>query len=140
MGVGNTLCGDDGFGPQLIAELKPTLGKRAIDGSIAPENWAGYILKIAPKNLIIADAVTFEGEPGEIGVFSAEDMLEGLPATHGPGMGLLFDYLMKQLPSLRIIILAVNPVRTGLGNPLSPEIKKSMKYISKKIINLLDKD
>jgi len=67
IGIGNEISGDDGFGPELAKRLKPFLGERAIDGGLAPENWTGPISKLGPKILVIADAVDFGGEPGDIG-------------------------------------------------------------------------
>lgn len=126
LGVGNGLSGDDGFGPQLVKRLRPVLGERAIDGGLAPENWAGPIIKLAPETLIIADAVAFGGEPGEIRVLEPEDLEQGIPATHGPGFGMLVAYLREIAPSITITILAVQPVATGLGRPISEPIKRAI--------------
>ncbi len=119
IGVGNDISGDDAFGPKLAERLKASFGERCIVGGLAPENWLGKIIDMAPSTLIIADAVTFDGEPGEIRIYKPEDLVRELPATHGPGFGPLVQYLRKLLPEIEIYILAVQPEATGLMLPMS---------------------
>ena len=107
IGVGNELSGDDGFGPRLIERVKPALSERAIDGGLAPENWTGPIIKLAPDTLIIADAVAFGGKAGEIRLLKPEDLESGFPSTHGPGLSSFIEYMRQSLPKIEIIILAV---------------------------------
>jgi len=119
IGVGNDISGDDAFGPVLADKLKPLFGTRCIDGGLAPENWVGKIIDMAPSILIIADAVTFRGAPGEIRVFTPEDLIQEMPSTHGPGFGPMVGYLRQFMPKLEIRILAVEPESVGLMTPMS---------------------
>ena len=129
LGVGNILSGDDGFGPRLIERVKPVLGERAIDGGLAPENWTGPIAKLAPDTLIIADAVAFGGKPGEIRLLKPEDLESGIPSTHGPGLSSFIEYIRQSLPQIEIIILAVQPEKTGFGEPMSEAVEKAIEEI-----------
>ena len=129
IGVGNDISGDDGFGPELARRLKPILGERAIDGGLAPENWTGPIAALSPKTLIIADAVAFGGETGEIRILDPDELESGLPATHGPGFSPLLYFLKDTLPQLKTIILAVQPGETGLMKPISKKVNSAIEKI-----------
>lgn len=129
IGVGNEISGDDGFGPELAKRLKPLLGKRAIDGGLAPENWTGPISKLCPKILVIADAVDFGGEPGDISIVDPDDLKSGLPATHGPGFSPLLFFLKNAIPKLKTVVLAVQPAETGLMKPISPKVETAIDKI-----------
>ena len=135
IGIGNEISGDDGFGPELAKRLKPFLGERAIDGGLAPENWTGPISKLGPKILVIADAVDFGGEPGDISIVDPDDLESGLPATHGPGFSPLLFFLKNALPKLETFILAVQPAETGLMKPISPKVESAIS----KIVRILEK-
>lgn len=129
IGVGNDISGDDAFGPVLAERLKPLFGSRCIDGGLAPENWVGKIIDMAPSMLIIADAVTFGGTPGEIRVFTPEDLIQEMPSTHGPGFGALVGYLSQFMPNLDIRILAVEPESVGLMTPMSDVVVAAIEKI-----------
>ena len=129
IGVGNDISGDDAFGPALAERIKPLFGARCINGGLAPENWLGKIIDMAPSTLIIADAVSFDGEPGEIRIYKPEDLVQELPATHGPGFGPLVQYIRKFLPEIEIYILAVQPEITGLMVPMSAPVEAAIEKI-----------
>ena len=129
IGIGNEISGDDGFGPELAKRLKPLLGERAIDGGLAPENWTGPISKLGPKILVIADAVDFGGDPGDIAIIDPDDLESGLPATHGPGFSPLLFFLKSAIPELETVILAVQPAETGLMKPISPKVETAISNI-----------
>lgn len=140
IGVGNDISGDDAFGPELARRLKPLIGERAIDSGLAPENWTGPIVKLAPERLVIADAVAFGGNPGELRIFSPEELFEGIPATHGPGLGAFIAYIRDRLPDCEVIILAVQPAKTGLMEPLSPEVESAIEKIVEEFKLILGKN
>ena len=129
IGVGNDISGDDAFGPELAERLKPLFGAKCINGGLAPENWVGKIIDMAPSMLIIADAVAFDGTPGEIRVFTPEDLIQEMPSTHGPGFGALVGYLSQFMPNLEIRILAVEPESVGLMAPMSDVVKTAIENI-----------
>ncbi|HDR90741.1 MAG TPA: hydrogenase maturation protease [candidate division Zixibacteria bacterium] len=130
IGVGNDISGDDAFGPVLAERLKPLFGARCINGGLAPENWVGKIIDMAPSMLIIADAVAFDGASGEIRVFTPEDLIQEMPSTHGPGFGALIGYLRQFMPNLEMWILAVEPKSVGLMTPMSAPVESAIEKIS----------
>ncbi|MCK5832656.1 hydrogenase maturation protease [bacterium] len=140
VGVGNDISGDDAFGPELARKLKPYLGKRAIDAGLAPENWTGPIIKLAPSKLIIADAVAFDEKPGKIHLFKPEELIDGIPATHGPGLGAFIAYIRDRLPDCEISILAVQPAKTGLMVPMSNEVIDAIEKLVDELKLILSKE
>ncbi|MHC4647512.1 MAG: hydrogenase maturation protease, partial [Planctomycetota bacterium] len=67
VGIGNTLKGDDGAGP-LICEHLSAAGVSAelIDAGTVPENYIQPIIRKAPENLVIVDAMEFGASPGTV--------------------------------------------------------------------------
>ena len=133
IGVGNDISGDDAFGPILARKLALILGDRCIDAGLAPENWIGKILALEPRALVIADAVAFDGEPGELRVFTPTDLLDGLPSTHGPGFGAIVTYIEQFATDIEILVLACQPERTGLMEPLSASAAKAIERIVEQV-------
>ena len=131
--MGNDISGDDAFGPMLARKLEPVLGKFAIDAGLAPENWTGPITKLAPQKILIADAVAFGGNAGEMRIIDPENLANGLPATHGPGLGAFIEIILTRLPNCEIKILAVQPAQTGIMKPMSEEVARAVDVISAEI-------
>ena len=57
VGIGNTMKGDDGFGPALVERLSPKVKAVCIDAGSAPENYTGKIVKEKPDTILIVDAL-----------------------------------------------------------------------------------
>ena len=69
VGIGNTLKGDDGAGPQVCSILKGNISAEIIDAETAPENFVAKIIQMSPKKLLIIDAIDFGKPPGTIKIF-----------------------------------------------------------------------
>lgn len=129
VGVGNDISGDDAFGPTLIEKVKGFFGNRAIDAGLAPENWASKISSMNPTLIVIADAVAFGGYPGEIRLMKTGSIDHGFPSTHGPGLGMFIEYLKDLIMDVEFVLLAVQPERTGFGEPISEPVKIAIEEI-----------
>lgn len=99
-GCGNTLLGDDGFGPAVIGHLKrhcqlPPQALALDVGTASREYLFDLLLSPQkPRKLLVLDAVDLPGlAPGQL----LELDLEGLPAakTH--------DFSLHQFPSLNLL-------------------------------------
>jgi hydrogenase 3 maturation protease len=64
LGIGNTLKGDDGAGPAVCERIAGKICAEVIDAGTVPENYIQSIIKKAPQNLIIIDAVDFKSSEG----------------------------------------------------------------------------
>jgi len=67
--LGNIDRGDDAVGPYLASKIKGKVEYDVIDAGVTPENYTGVIKRLKPNRIIIVDAVSFEGKPGEIRCF-----------------------------------------------------------------------
>ena len=59
VGIGNTLKGDDGAGPLICEQLNAKVCAEVIDAGTVPENYIQKIIKKAPQNLLVIDAIDF---------------------------------------------------------------------------------
>ncbi len=137
IGVGNTLRKDDGIGPYIIKKLKrKNLNCLLIDAGETPENYIETILQHKPEELIIIDATDFGAEPGEWKIFSERDLKKEKISTlssHSLPLSLWIALLKKEIPSLKIQLIGIQPADIGLGDTISEILKEK----SKEIINFL---
>jgi len=129
LGIGNTLKGDDGAGPQLCNRLVGRTSAEVIDAGTVPENYVGPIVKKAPQSLLIIDAIDFTAQPGTIRLLSPE-VLSGLSgSTHSPSPRLFIDLLREDI-SVDVFFIGIQPARTELGQPLSPEVERAVDLLA----------
>lgn len=131
--AGNIERGDDGFGPRLAGMIKGKAPYEVIDAGTAPENWTGVVAGLKPDTIIMVDAVYFEGEPGEIKIFSGEDLRSGKISTHDVSPKLLIEYL-KESTKADIYVLGIKPQSNKLGEGLSPRLKSSLDTLSQTLL------
>jgi len=120
VGVGSDLRGDDAFGP-LLARRLAEAGFPALDAGTSPESMTGPIVRSGAEVLILADAGNLGAPAGTLRLLVPEAVAPGGTSTHDPSLRLLIAYLEAQRP-FTVRILAVEPVRKGLGNAPSREV------------------
>ena len=132
--IGNSERGDDGAGPHLAGAIKGRVPYEVIDAGSAPENWTGVVTGLKPDTIVMVDAVYFEGEPGEIKIFSGEDLRSGKISTHDVSPKLLIEYL-KESTKADIYVLGIKPQSNKLGEELSLCVKLSLDNLSKMLLS-----
>jgi len=126
LGIGNNLRSDDGIGSILASRLKDKVPYLVYDAGQSPENYLGKIVAERPDNVIIIDAVDFNGQPGELRVIETNGLkTANLFSTHNASILLTINYLKNNL-KLDIIILIIQPKSIAFGDALSPEITKTL--------------
>ena len=129
LGIGNTLKGDDGAGPGLCDRLAGRTSVDAVDAGTVPENYVGPLVKKAPQNLLIVDAVDFGAPPGTIRIL-APDELSGLSgSTHSPSPRLFIDLVREDIP-VEVFFIGIQPAQTELGRPFSPEVERAVDVLA----------
>jgi len=129
LGIGNTLRSDDGIGSLLAARLKDKVPYIVYDAGVSPENYLGKIEKDKPDNLVIIDAVDFQGEPGEFRELDDSDIkTSNLFSTHNASISLLINFL-KSNSKLDIIVLIIQPKTIAFGDKLSLELNESLEKL-----------
>jgi len=132
--IGNIERGDDGLGPYLARMIKDKAPYEVIDAGVAPENWTGVITRLKPDTIVIVDAIYFEGNPGDVKIFSGEDLRSGKISTHDVSPKLLIEYL-KESTKADIYILGIKPESKKFGQGLSPSLKASLDSLTQALIN-----
>lgn len=141
LGLGNVLCGDDGIGPRVIAELTRRglpEGVTALDGGTGGfdllnvlEGW---------ERVVIVDAADVGREPGQFVRFTPrEARLAGSAdalSLHHAGLAealALAEALGQPLPE--IVIFGVQPAQIGWGEGLSPAVEAMLPTLIEAVLN-----
>ena len=137
VGIGNSLRGDDGFGPALINELQGQIKAVCLDAGPAPENYTGKIIKESPDTIVLVDAVHLDLPPGECAFLCKSDILKTGFTTHDLSPTMLIQYLESQTQA-DIYLLGMQPKTMSLGAPMSDIVSNSIKRISEMIKEAVD--
>lgn len=130
VGIGNTLKGDDGFGPALVAALQGKVKAALIDAGTAPENYTGTITKLEPDTILLVDAVHLDKPAGEWAILGKKDILRAGLTTHDLSPDMLIEYL-ENTTKARIYLLGVQPKTLEFGDQMSEEVKNTLEDIVK---------
>ncbi|MDP8230373.1 MAG: hydrogenase 3 maturation endopeptidase HyCI [Candidatus Gorgyraea atricola] len=128
--IGNRDRGDDGIGPYLADAIKGKTPHEVMDVGVTPENYTGVITRSKPDTIVLVDAIQFEGDPGEVKLFSGDDLRIGKISTHDVSPKLLIEYL-KSSTNADIYVVGVKPKSNKFGECLSNETKMAIKELTK---------
>lgn len=129
VGVGNSLRGDDGLGPALIAKLQGQTKLTCIDAGNAPENYTGKIVQEAPDTILIVDALDLGKKPGTYAILKKEEILQSGFTTHDISPNMFIEYLEKNTAA-NIYMLGVQPKSVSFGEEMSAEVKDALEQIT----------
>lgn len=143
-GCGNTLLGDDGFGPAVIEHLEknhvlpPSVGAMDVGTGIRGILFDLMLVEPKPRLVVVIDAVDHPGRvPGEI----FEIPVEAMPASK------VSDFSLHQFPTVnmleelknhtsmkvRIVVVQIESipeeVRPGLSAPVAEAVPRVCKYL-----------
>ena len=124
VGIGNILKGDDGAGPLVCEQLAGKVCAELIDAGTVPENYIQPIIKKAPQNLLIIDAIDFGAPAGTINIFKPEQLNSSVFSTHTLSPRLLVDMVCKDI-DVDVYFVGVQPAQTQLGQSISPEVDRA---------------
>jgi len=141
IGIGNPLCGDDGIGVAVVERMQQAglpAGVEAIDGGLGGLSLIDYFEDV--PHVILVDAVDFAAPPGEIAHFQLadtkselQDSLQQLHAGLAPLLALVDSLELCPLVDL----VAVQPLHTAAGEPLSPLLRSRLEQVEATIQSLL---
>ena len=146
VGIGNSLRGDDGAGPELIKSLKfkvrsseknhelstPNHQLCLIDTGSVPENFLQKIVGERPDVILLVDTINLGKPAGSIEIIAAENLKEESFSTHNASLKLTIAYLKKETGT-DLFLLGLQPKNIGFGQKISPEVEESVKKIAKEI-------
>jgi hydrogenase 3 maturation protease len=129
IGIGNTLKADDGAGCIVCQQLKDTFSERVIDAGTVPENYIGPIIEKRPEVLLVIDAIDFGGSPGQINIFTPDELSSVAISTHTLSPRLFVDVICKSIP-VEVWFVGIQPGQTALGEGLSAEVEKAVGVVA----------
>jgi len=143
-GVGNTLFGDDGFGPELIEYLK---NRYNVPENICLADAGTGIRKILftislsdvrPEVIVIIDAVDKGRKPGEIFDISLdeipEEKIDDFSIHQVPSSNLLKE--LQDFCSVKVVIKAcqIQTIPETIESGLSEPVKKAVPQMAQRIV------
>ena len=139
VGVGNAMRGDDGAGPEVVAELmKRGFKLPCVDATEVPENYAGWVPKHDIEAVVFVDAVEFGGVPGECRVIPFEHLMISASATHRMSLHYTVMYLRDQWEGDAILV-GVQPKDMTLGEGLSKEVSAGFERLAYTLLGTAQK-
>jgi hydrogenase 3 maturation protease len=132
--VGNELMGDDGAGPLLarLLERERLPEWDVIDGGAAPENSLHRVREMKPAKVVVVDACEMNLKPGSIRLVSERDIAsEFILSTHRLPLS-FFISALKELVA-EVYFIGIQPAVIAFGLPVSPEIKKAVETVYRKL-------
>lgn len=130
VGIGNILKGDDGVGSLVCQQLQHAkVCAELIDASIVPENYIQPIIKKAPQNLLIIDAIDSGALPGTISIFKPEQLSSFVFSTHTLSPHLFVDLIQQEI-DVDVYIVGIQPAQTQLGQSVSAQVSKAVQSLT----------
>jgi len=137
IGIGNPLRRDDGIGIVLLEKLvekKDELSSNTelIDGGTGGMNLLHLLARF--DIAIILDAVNFDGHPGELRLFTSEEVCSkkiSLNISTHESDFLKVIQLSKELEEQpdELFIFGIQPNDTSFGKGLSPELQRNIELL-----------
>ena len=129
VGIGNTLKGDDATGPLVCQQLQDAgVCAELIDAGTVPENYIQPIIKKAPQNLIIIDAINFGASAGTIKIFKPEQLSSLVTSTHTLSHHLFVDMIRREI-AVDVHFIGIQPAQTQLGQSISQQVSHSIQLL-----------
>jgi hydrogenase 3 maturation protease len=132
VGIGNVLKGDDGAGPKVCGVLNDKVTAEVIDAGTAPENYIGKIVQLAPKKMLIIDAIDFGELPGTVKLFNENDLEKFTLSTH------LFIQTVTSEIETKVFFIGIQPMHLELGQDLSKQVADAVSTLTEGIKSALD--
>lgn len=132
MGVGQSLCGDDGAGPAVVCRLQLTLEPRdnllLLDCGHAPENCFGPIIRFAPDEILFIDAIRAAEPAGTVHWLNAHEADSVGSSTHTLSLGMLAAYL-GGITGANAHVLGICPASMEFGEGLSKPVEAAVEAV-----------
>jgi len=138
VGVGNPIRGDDAVGPRIIEllESKPIDGVLLLNTESVPEAFTGKVEKFNPTHVLLVDAANFRGAAGETKLITGEQIGGQAVSTHSLPLNIFISYIEKSL-GLSVLLLGIQPVSIGLGEPISAPVEAAAVSIADTLYQIL---
>jgi len=139
VGIGSTIRRDDAAGLCVIELLE---GKRLRDVQLlktetVPESYTGVIRDFAPTHVILIDAASFNGSPGDARTISPEKIANATVSTHSLPLSVFIGYVAKTICP-NVVLLGIQGQDNGMGEGLTLEVEKGTRRVAALLKELLE--
>lgn len=142
LGVGNTLRGDDGFGPAVVKELQQDISDPDVEildvgTSLSLVLWPYIMEEDPPERIVIVDVVV-DGGSGlrELGIAEVPSQFF-LQSSHLFPPRELLESLNSKGVEIRLFVCSVKNISNEITDVLSPETTEMVKIAVDKIKELV---
>ena len=144
VGIGNPLCGDDGFGPAVVARLRPSAGLRLFDVQAVPESFLVPIVESGCPGVLLVDAADLGAEPGRAALVSADGLPEVDVSTHAIALVVAAEAIRRLAREARgrsvvCALLAAQPESLDQADRLSPAVERAVRLVCEGIQAFADR-
>ncbi len=137
IGLGNELMSDDGIGIHAIRRLRCVLPAEVPCEEIGTAALQAQTLCEQAETIVAIDAVSADGEPGDLYVFDLED-------APMPAIGSVHSLSLTQVIALiapdqrpRVVVVGVEPRRIQCGLDLSKKVKAVVPEVVRLVCSLV---
>jgi hydrogenase 3 maturation protease len=138
IGTGNTLRGDDGAGPAVVALLEGKVQAGLLDVGEVPESYFSRILAAQADTILVIDAADFGAAPGDLAILEVADIAGCGTSTHQMPMDLFFRFI-RENSHAEMFALGIQPLQIAFGESMSPAVADSVRALAELLQDLLPK-
>ncbi|MDD2891261.1 MAG: carbamoyltransferase HypF, partial [bacterium] len=99
------------------------------DCGTVPENYLGKIIKESPDVLIFVDAGIFNAPPGTIKLLNLNNIDTNSISTHSLSLDYIINWIKTEIKT-QVFVIGIQAKSTNFGDPISREVKESIKLLS----------
>jgi hydrogenase maturation protease len=134
LGIGSQLRGDDAWSFSLLETLKRSAPSdvHALWGATVPENLLPTIARLQPRQVIVCDAGDLGTAAGSWRVLSPRDLANEEVLSHRMPIKCLGAELERRC-ACPVALLLVQPKRLEFSLQLSPEVRRTVRRLSRLI-------
>lgn len=142
LGVGNTLRGDDGFGPAVIEKLQQEISEPDVEiidvgTSLSLVLWPYLLEEDLPDMIVVVDVVV-DGGSGlrELGITEVPSQFF-LQSSHLFPPRELLESLDRRGVEIRLLVCSVKSIENEITDRMSPDTTKMVRIAVEKVKELL---
>lgn len=129
VGIGSRWHADDAAGPAVISRISGRIAAKCVDAGDAPERHLGEVIESGAEAILLLDAVNFGGAPGEIALFTADELSGRLATTHTSSLRVLMRYLAAE-SGADVVLAGIQPASVAFGRPMSAAVAASVEAVA----------
>ena len=138
VGIGNEIRRDDFVGVKITKSLRSEARENVmiIESETVPESFIETIVEFDPTHILLFDAGSFGGKPGETKLVYPTKCSEPAVSSHLLPLSLFCNYLQLALEA-KIAMVIIQPKTTDFGEGLSTEVEKTAVALKETLLSLL---